>query len=112
MKNVNKEDVMSKAMMAYVANDHYYYPSAGMSVTACRVKRVADVIVSLIALIIFSPVFLLISWLIKHEDGGIIRKSKFPQNPKRSVRFSGKGTKRSVQKRKARNTQKAETKVL
>ena len=54
MKNVNKEDVMSKAMMAYVANDHYYYPSAGMSVTACRVKRVADVIVSLIALIIFS----------------------------------------------------------
>ena len=42
----------------------------------------------------------------------IIRKSKFPQNPKRSVRFSGKKTKRSVQKRKARNTQKAETKVL
>lgn len=45
-------------------------------------------------------------------SGNIIRKSKFPQNPKRSVRFSGKGTKRSVQKRKARNTQKAETKVL
>lgn len=44
--------------------------------------------------------------------GSIIRKSKFPQNPKRSVRFSGKRTKRSVQKRKARNTQKAETKVL
>lgn len=46
------------------------------------------------------------------NDAPIIRKSKFPQNPKRSVRFSGKGTKRSVQKRKARNTQKAETKVL
>lgn len=46
------------------------------------------------------------------ESQSIIRKSKFPQNPKRSVRFSGKGTKRSVQKRKARNTQKAETKVL
>lgn len=45
-------------------------------------------------------------------ETGIIRKSKFPQNPKRSVRFSGKKTKRSVQKRKARNTQKAETKVL
>lgn len=45
-------------------------------------------------------------------DLGIIRKSKFPQNPKRSVRFSGKGTKRSVQKRKARNTQKTETKGL
>lgn len=47
-----------------------------------------------------------------NADGCIIRKSKFPQNPKRSVRFSGKRTKRSVQKRKARNTQKAETKVL
>lgn len=47
-----------------------------------------------------------------YEVSDIIRKSKFPQNPKRSVRFSGKGTKRSVQKRKARNTQKAETKVL
>lgn len=46
------------------------------------------------------------------ETACIIRKSKFPQNPKRSVRFSGKRTKRSVQKRKARNTQKAETKVL
>lgn len=45
-------------------------------------------------------------------ENPIIRKSKFPQNPKRSVRFSGKRTKRSVQKRKARNTQKAETKVL
>ena len=49
---------------------------------------------------------------IEHLGRSIIRKSKFPQNPKRSVRFSGKRTKRSVQKRKARNTQKAETKVL
>ena len=48
----------------------------------------------------------------RKSDVFIIRKSKFPQNPKRSVRFSGKRTKRSVQKRKARNTQKAETKVL
>lgn len=52
-------------------------------------------------------------FLFQYRDiTGIIRKSKFPQNPKRSVRFSGKRTKRSVQKRKARNTQKAETKVL
>lgn len=49
---------------------------------------------------------------VSQEREHIIRKSKFPQNPKRSVRFSGKRTKRSVQKRKARNTQKAETKVL
>ena len=58
MKNVNKEDVMSEAMMAYSTNGHYY-PSAGMSVMSCRVKRVADIIVSLIALIVFSPVFCL-----------------------------------------------------
>ena len=51
-------------------------------------------------------------WLRNEQIKSIIRKSKFPQNPKRSVRFSGKRTKRSVQKRKARNTQKAETKVL
>lgn len=51
-------------------------------------------------------------WIRLQENISIIRKSKFPQNPKRSVRFSGKRTKRSVQKRKARNTQKAETKVL
>ena len=53
-------------------------------------------------------------WNVLHfsQREPIIRKSKFPQNPKRSVRFSGKRTKRSVQKRKARNTQKAETKVL
>lgn len=30
--------------------------------------------------------------------GNIIRKSKFPPNPERSVQFSGKRTKRSVQK--------------
>ena len=54
---------------------------------------------------------LLADWGVGRYEN-IIRKSKFPQNPKRSVRFSGKRTKRSVQKRKARNTQKAETKVL
>lgn len=54
-----------------------------------------------------------IQWMYESlSTANIIRKSKFPQNPKRSVRFSGKRTKRSVQKRKARNTQKAETKVL
>ena len=32
-------------------------------------------------------------------DEFIIRKSKFPPNPERSVQFSGKRTKRSVQKK-------------
>lgn len=33
-----------------------------------------------------------------HTAANIIRKSKFPPNPERSVQFSGKRTKRSVQK--------------
>ena len=32
------------------------------------------------------------------KPNNIIRKSKFPPNPERSVQFSGKRTKRSVQK--------------
>lgn len=36
-------------------------------------------------------------YLMKHGKT-IIRKSKFPPNPERSVQFSGKRTKRSVQK--------------
>ena len=40
----------------------------------------------------------------------IIRKSKFPQNPKRSVRFSGKGTKRSVQKKESAQHSKSRNK--
>lgn len=40
----------------------------------------------------------------------IIRKSKFPQNPKRSVRFSGKRTKRSVQKGKRATLKKPKQK--
>lgn len=34
-----------------------------------------------------------------YVQGCIIRKSKFPPNPERSVQFSGKRTKRSVQKK-------------
>lgn len=65
----------------------------------------------------YKEIFLHLSFVLTNKKytltfPSIIRKSKFPQNPKRSVRFSGKRTKRSVQKRKARNTQKAETKVL
>lgn len=36
------------------------------------VKRIVDVLVSLISLILLSPLFLVISVLIKHEDGGPI----------------------------------------
>lgn len=46
----------------------------------------------------------------RHILTGIIRKSKFPQNPKRSVRFSGKGTKRSVQKKESAQHSKSRNK--
>lgn len=35
---------------------------------------------------------------LSRDESFIIRKSKFPLNPERSVQFSGKRTKRSVQK--------------
>ena len=38
-------------------------------------------------------------WLEAKAGEDIIRKSKFPPNPERSVQFSGKRTKRSVQKK-------------
>lgn len=45
-----------------------------------------------------------IEWFSYYDVRGIgkariIRKSKFPPNPERSVQFSGKRTKRSVQKK-------------
>ena len=46
------------------------YSKSKMSVTACSVKRLLDVIASLVGLLVFSPVFLVIYWLIKREDGG------------------------------------------
>ena len=69
MKKVNEKNVMSKTMMAYMASSTYYW-GGGMSITSCRMKRVADVAGSLVALLAFSPFFLLIAWLIKQEDGG------------------------------------------
>lgn len=40
-----------------------------------------------------------IIFILCDDMGYIIRKSKFPPNPERSVQFSGKRTKRSVQKK-------------
>ena len=88
MKNKLKHIFFASALMAAATN-----------FTACSLDEV-------------NPGEFTMDSLAETEETYIIRKSKFPQNPKRSVRFSGKRTKRSVQKRKARNTQKAETKVL
>lgn len=56
-----------------------------------------------------KPVDILKS-MMNAESVHIIRKSKFPQNPKRSVRFSGKGTKRSVQKKESAQHSKSRNK--
>ncbi len=42
----------------------------GMSLAACAAKRFFDVSASLMGMVVFSPVLLAISWLIKREDGG------------------------------------------
>ena len=41
-----------------------------MSAAACLTKRTFDIVGSVLGLVVFSPVFLLIYCLIKHEDGG------------------------------------------
>lgn len=47
-----------------------YYLRRGMSATACRVKRVFDVVASIFGLLVSSPTILIIYYLIRHEDGG------------------------------------------
>lgn len=42
--------------------------------------------------------------VVENSEITIIRKSKFPPNPERSVQFSGKRTKRSVQKKRLHTT--------
>lgn len=70
MKRLNEEDVISKAVSSYVTNGTYGDSETGMSVVACLVKRLADIVASLLALIVFSPLFLCISWMVRREDGG------------------------------------------
>ncbi|MCR8916931.1 sugar transferase [Bacteroides sp. ET225] len=41
-----------------------------MSVAACRTKRAFDILGSLLGMVVFSPVYLTIYYLIKREDGG------------------------------------------
>lgn len=102
-------DSKGRFMMENIQAGSYLLCISGMGYTS-RIISLDHLAVSKdLGVIMISPESILLKEVVVT---GIIRKSKFPQNPKRSVRFSGKRTKRSVQKRKARNTQKAETKVL
>lgn len=63
MKAISKSLVVSKTSNLYECSD-------GMSAFSCGIKRGFDIVGSLLGLIIASPAFLIISILIKHEDGG------------------------------------------
>lgn len=67
--NERKTETVSEALELDMVGDRYPY-SDGMSPAACAVKRLFDVVASLTGLIVVSPVMLVVSWLIKCEDGG------------------------------------------
>ena len=67
--NERKTETVSEALELDMVGDRYPY-SDGMSPAACAVKRLFDVVASLTGLIVVSPVMLVVSWLIKREDGG------------------------------------------
>lgn len=67
MKNEEFETI-TKTLEIGMAND--YEGDDGMSTLSCGVKRGLDVAGSLLGLTVASPAFLLIYFLIKHEDGG------------------------------------------
>lgn len=106
LKVVNKID----EICMFISNENYkgYYDAENVSAFLYPAKILKESYPNTIT----RMRMVMSKWGENWRSQNIIRKSKFPQNPKRSVRFSGKRTKRSVQKRKARNTQKAETKVL
>lgn len=67
--NERKTETVSEALELDMVGDRYPY-SDDMSPAACAVKRLFDVVASLTGLIVVSPVMLVVSWLIKREDGG------------------------------------------
>ena len=71
--NERKTETVSEALELDMVGDRYPY-SDGMSPAACAVKRLFDVVASLTGLIVVSPVMLVVSWLIKREDGGPVGK--------------------------------------
>lgn len=68
MKN-EKTEVISKAFEMTIGRNNYD-SSEEMSFIAAAFKRGFDIVVSLVGLIAFSPIFLIVCFLIKREDGG------------------------------------------
>lgn len=68
MKREETKTITKTLEISTASNDYERYD--GMSAWACGVKRCLDVAGSLLGLVLASPAFLLIYFLIKHEDGG------------------------------------------
>lgn len=68
MKQDETKTITNFSEMSMASKDYERYN--GMSTLSCSIKRSLDMIGSLLGLILTSPVFLLIYFLIKNEDGG------------------------------------------
>lgn len=68
MKQDETKTITKFSEMCMASKDYERYN--GMSTLSCSIKRSLDMIGSLLGLILTSPVFLLIYFLIKNEDGG------------------------------------------
>lgn len=62
-------EVITKSARS-VTNQQASYKQTVISPAACLLKRSFDIVLSLLGLILFSPVFLVICWAIKREDHG------------------------------------------
>lgn len=69
MKTDEKTETLTKILRVNMGESSYYHRKE-MSAAACLTKRTFDIVGSVLGLVVFSPVFLLIYCLIKHEDGG------------------------------------------
>lgn len=70
----NDEIIVTTHVSKYVPKDSFI--PDGMSAFARNVKRIGDFILSLIALVVFSPLFLICYIAIRREDGGSAISSK------------------------------------
>lgn len=55
-----------------VGKETTYCPQAVVSPVACGLKRSFDILLSLVGLLVFTPLFLVIYWAIKSEDQGAV----------------------------------------
>lgn len=68
MKHEGTKIITKTVEIGMTSNDCECYD--GMSALSCGIKRCFDVTGSFLGLILTSPIFLLVGYLIKHEDGG------------------------------------------